>query len=194
MKYSVNNVAWFFSKEETPDLWPLSNMAGGMPIYLGKNKFHSSEQLYQACKYLPGVVCIPESISDQARGAYEPRVQKRILESNNARGAKMTQKCAVKAGLIRADWDKIKVDCMLWVLELKLKWNPDTFGAVLKSTGSKMIVEKSKKDTFWGCIQKGSVFDGDNQLGRLLVHVRSNYARIVNNRILTHPDGFLILP
>jgi predicted NAD-dependent protein-ADP-ribosyltransferase YbiA (DUF1768 family) len=58
----------------------------------------------------------------------EPRVQQRILDSKCAREAKMTQKCAVAAGLVRSDWEKIKVDCMLWVLELKLKWNPDTFG------------------------------------------------------------------
>jgi hypothetical protein len=31
-----------------------------------------------------------------------------------------------------------------------------------------MIVEKSRKDPFWGCIQNGNVFDGENHLGRLL--------------------------
>lgn len=189
MSYIVSQVAYFFSKEETPDLWPLSNMAGGMPILSGKLRFHSSEQLYQACKYLPNVKCIPAS----AKEPVEPHVQKRILESKAPRGAKMTQKCAVKAGLVRADWEEIKVDCMLWVLELKLRWNPNTFGAVLKATGNRMIVEKSKKDTFWGCVQNGNVFDGENQLGRLLVKVRDNHDRIVNERILTHPDGFLIL-
>jgi predicted NAD-dependent protein-ADP-ribosyltransferase YbiA (DUF1768 family) len=116
------------------------------------------------------------------------------LDSKNARAAKMTQKCAVKAGLVRSDWEDIKVDCMLWVLELKLKWNPETFGALLKSTGSRMIVEKSKKDNFWGCLQNGSVFEGENQLGQLLVEVRENYDRIVEERKFTHPDGFLILP
>jgi ribA/ribD-fused uncharacterized protein len=189
MKYDVNSVAYFFSKDEQTAFWPLSNMAGGMQIYLGKHKFHSSEQLYQACKYLPDVECIPEN----ATGPVEPRVQKRILNSKNARGAKMTQKCAVKAGLVRPDWEDIKVDCMLWVLELKLKWNPNTFGTVLKSTGSKMIVEKSRKDTFWGCLQDGDVFNGNNQLGQLLVEVRNNFDRIVKERKLTHPDGFLII-
>jgi hypothetical protein len=89
---------------------------------------------------------------------------------------------------------KIMVDCMLWVLESKLQQNPHTFGKVLKSTGNKMIVEKSKKDDFWGCFQKGDIFDGQNQLGMLLVKVRDNYDRIVNARQLTYPNGFLILP
>jgi ribA/ribD-fused uncharacterized protein len=164
-------------------------MAGGMEIFLGKHRFHSSEQLYQACKYLPNVKCVPAS----ATGQVEPRVQKRILETKNARASKMTQKCAVKAGLVRPDWEDIKVDCMLWVLELKLKWNPDTFGAVLKSTEGKMIVEKSKRDDFWGCLQNGNVFDGKNELGQLLVKVRDNFDSIVKERRLTHPDGFLIL-
>ena len=188
MKYNVNSVAYFFSKDEQPAFWPLSNMAGGMEIFLGKNRFHSSEQLYQACKYLPDVECIPES----AKGPVESRVQKRILDSKNPRAAKMTQKCAVKAGLVRPDWEDIKVDCMLWVLELKLKWNADTFGKVLKSTGSKMIVEKSEKDGFWGCKQNGGAFEGENQLGRLLVKVKDNFDRIVKERKLTHPDGFFI--
>lgn len=193
MELKVKDVAIVFSKEETPDLWPLSNMAGDMTIYCGKRKFHSSEQLYQACKYLPDVTCIPEATRKSGKSV-EPHVQKRILDSTNARGAKMTQKCAVKEGLVREDWGEIKVDCMLWVLELKLKWNPDKFGAVLRSTGNKMIVEKSRKDTFWGCVQKGDVLEGENHLGRLLVQVRNNYDRIVKERKLTHPDGFLILP
>jgi hypothetical protein len=40
MKYNVNQVHYFFSQKETPDLWNLSNMAKGMPIHLGKIKFH----------------------------------------------------------------------------------------------------------------------------------------------------------
>ncbi|MGA2228896.1 MAG: NADAR family protein [Syntrophobacteraceae bacterium] len=192
MRCGVKNVAYFFSKKETPALWPFSNMAGGMPIRWRGILFNSSEQLYQASKYHPDTVCIPAVHKNKL--GIEPHVQKRIIDANNPRGAKMTQKCAVKAGLVRPDWPKIMVDCMLWVLELKLQQNRHTFGEVLKSTGSKMIVEKSSKDTFWGCIQEGDIFDGQNQLGLLLVKVRENYDRTVKERQLTHPNGFLILP
>ena len=59
----------------------------------------------------------------------------------------MTQKCAVKAGLVRSDWDdpdyEVRIYSMLWVLELKLHHNRFTlsdtpsFGEVLMATGNK---------------------------------------------------------
>ncbi len=186
MQYRVKDVAYFFSTEEQPDLWFLSNMAGGMRIRWKGILFNSSEQLYQASKYYPDVVCLPAKHKPDT----EPLVQKRILAAKCAKGAKMTQKCAVD--LVRLEWEEIMVDCMLWVLELKLLHNQSTFGKVLKSTGDKMIVEKSRKDTFWGCKQVGDKFEGQNHLGQLLVRLRGNYDRIVKERKLTFPDGFLI--
>jgi predicted NAD-dependent protein-ADP-ribosyltransferase YbiA (DUF1768 family) len=113
MQYRVKEVAYFFSKEETPALWPLSNMAGGMPIRFSGILFNSSEQLYQASKYHPDTVCIPAS----HKPGTEPHVQERIISANNPRGAKMTQKCAVKAGLVRSDWQKMvhPANEYLWV-------------------------------------------------------------------------------
>ena len=192
MECSVKSVAYFFSKEETLALWPLSNMAGGMPIRWRKILFNSSEQLYQASKYHPNTVCIP--VAHRNKAGIEPYVQKRIIDANNPRGAKMTQKCAAKENLVRPDWEDIMLDCMLWVLELKLLQHQRAFGEVLKSTGDKLIVEKSRKDTFWGCIESDGMFVGKNNLGQLLVRVRDNYDKIVKDRRLTHPNGFLILP
>ncbi|MGA2222982.1 MAG: NADAR family protein [Syntrophobacteraceae bacterium] len=149
MQYSAKTVVYFFSKKEQSEFWLLSNMAGGMEIFWKGLGFYSSVQLYQACKYLPDVECIPKSATEPV----EPNVQKRILASKNPMAAKMTQKCAYKDGLMRRDWEEIKVECMLWVLELKLRWNPKTFGEVLKKTGDRTIVQKSSKDTFWGCKQ-----------------------------------------
>lgn len=189
MQYSVKTVVYFFSTKEHPELWPLSNMAGGMEIYWKGINFSSSEHLYQACKYLPDVECLPK----KAAGPVEPNVRKRILAARSPLLAKWTQKCAKE--LVRPDWDEIKIACMLWVLELKLRWNPKTFGEVLKKTGDRTIVEKSSKDDFWGCTQTDwRTLEGENHLGRLLVRVRENYDRIVKYGELTHPEGFLILP
>lgn len=192
MSYRINEVTYFHSKKEKPEFWFLSNMAGGMRITWRGMEFYSSEQLYQASKYLPDVECIPAS----ATGPVEARVQKRILGQKNPRAAKMTQKCAAKAGLVRPDWERIMIDCMLWVLELKLRCNPWTFGEALKRTGNTMIVEKSRKDAFWGCLlnESTNTFEGENHLGRLLVRVRNNFDRIVKEGFLTHPEGFLVLP
>ena len=43
-------------------------------------------------------------------------MRKKIFSQKNPRGAKMTQKCAVKAGLVRKDWDseeEIRIKAMM---------------------------------------------------------------------------------
>lgn len=190
--YHKNDCAWFFSKEGPH--WELSNMAGGMPLKFDNKTWNSSEQLYQASKYSPTAVCVPAA-SKTDKGA-TPNVRARIEAMTNARGAKMTQKCAVKAGLVRFDWDnpryEIRIHSMLWVLELKLYFNPSTFGKVLRETGDAPIVEISKKDFFWGCKDMGNgMLEGQNVLGKLLQIVRSRRSEAVNRNYL-YKDGFLL--
>ncbi len=191
--YRKSEVACFFTKED-PN-WELSNMAGQMPVYFPlerilKNRWNSSEQLYQASKYGTDVKCVPESNTDA-----DPCVRNRIRDQDSIRGAKMTQKCAVKAGLVRLDWDspeEIRLKSMLWVLELKLFWNPWTFGRVLKNTGDKPIVEISRKDDFWGCKEvEPGILVGRNHLGLILMDVRSRLEEI-KLRNFTYPEGFLL--
>lgn len=191
--YRKTEVAWFCSKDDPR--WEFSNMAGNMPIYwppqrTAANRWNSTEQLYQASKYDTGVTCVPESNPD-----VHPNVRKRIRESTNARGAKMTQKCAVKAGLVRQDWegpDEVRLKAMEWVLELKVYWNPVTFGQALRDTGDRMIVEISTRDAFWGCkVQPDGILVGENQLGKLLMRVRSRIPQILRGEF-THPQGFLL--
>ena len=187
--YGVNECAWFFTKEDS--YWELSNMAGAMPVIFDGFRLNSSEQLYQASKYAPDVECLPQS-----NPGAEPNVRKRIMDSKAARGAKMTQKCAVKAKLVRDDWEddrfEVRIHSMLWVLELKLWANPRTFGEVLKSTGNLPIVEKSKKDGFWGGKEKDGMLVGSNVLGKLLTILRDEKYDKVLNRKFTYPEGFLL--
>jgi predicted NAD-dependent protein-ADP-ribosyltransferase YbiA (DUF1768 family) len=170
-------------------------MSGQMPIYwplkqLPENRWNSSEQLYQASKFGTEVRCLPPKHKRDA----DPCVRNRIKAQRGPRGAKMTQKCAVKAGLVRRDWEapaNVKLRAMLWVLELKLFWNYETFGAELTKTGKKPIVEISRKDDFWGCKQVKGKLVGQNHLGRLLMKVRANRKRILKGRF-TYPKGFLL--
>ena len=191
--YQKAHVAWFLSKEDPR--WELSNMAGGMPVYfpterIRANRWNSSEQLYQASKYGTNVMCVPAT-----NPGVDPCVRNRIRSQVSIRGAKMTQKSAVKAGLVRTDWDspeEIRLKSMLWVLELKLFWNPWTFGRVLQNTGDKPIVEISRKDDFWGCKEvEPGVLVGRNNLGLILMDIRSRMEAIkVKN--FTYPEGFLL--
>lgn len=187
-----SEVCWFHKKVNRR--WLLSNMAGQMPIYWPleqrpENRWNS-EQLYQASKYGTKVRCLPKIHKRNA----DPCVRNRIRAQRAPRGAKMTQKCAVKAGLVRRDWDapaNVKLKSMLWVLELKLFWNPDTFGAELAGTGKKPIVEISAKDAFWGCKPVGTELVGQNHIGRLLMKVRARRKQILKGKF-TYPDGFLL--
>jgi predicted NAD-dependent protein-ADP-ribosyltransferase YbiA (DUF1768 family) len=177
VRHRKDATAWFFSKDNPR--WPLSNMAGQMPVYWplqrdNANFWNASEQLYQASKYGSDVVCLPKDADYKT----EPYVRRRIRAQKAARGAKMTQKCAVSAGLVRKDWEdaveEVRIKSMLWVLELKLYWNPLTFGRELKETGDLPIVEISTKDGFWGCKEpEAGVLLGSNVLGKLLSDVRS---------------------
>lgn len=190
--YNKNECGWFFSKEDPR--WELSNMAGGMTIRFDKRVWNSSEQLYQASKYSPAAICLPDT-SKTKKGA-DPNVRARIESATNARGAKMTQKCAVKAGLVRPDWDdpqyEIRVHSMLWVLELKLYHNPLTFGKALRDTGDLLLAEISKKDFFWGCKDLGNgKIEGQNVLGKLLEIVRSRRSDVRSGDFL-YKDGFLL--
>jgi predicted NAD-dependent protein-ADP-ribosyltransferase YbiA (DUF1768 family) len=192
--YSKNSAAWFCTKNDPR--WIFSNMAGGMPLYfplerLPQNEWHASEQLYQACKYSTNVMCRPETNPDA-----DPCVRNRIRGCNNPRGAKMTQKCAVKAGLVRSDWEhpdhEVRIQAMLWVLELKLYWNTFNFGLVLKETGNLPIVEISKKDAFWGCREyPDGQLHGCNVLGKLLMDLRSRIDSIKRGQF-SSPDGWLL--
>ncbi len=163
--YRRSEVCWFHKKVNRH--WVFSNMAGQMPIYwpiaqVPENKWYSSEQLYQASKYRRGIFVSPKNGGRLSMAS----VRSRIRAMHAPRGAKMTQKCAEKAGEIRPDWDGedgLKLKAMHWVLELKLYWNPDTFGEELVKTGNKPIVEVSTKDDFWGCKPVGTELVGENR-------------------------------
>ena len=187
--YGLNECAWFFSS--TDSYWELSNMAGAMPLRFKGQLFNSSEQLYQVSKYGPDVKCVPASNPDA-----EPNVRKRIMAQTAAKGSKMTQRCANNAGLFREDWKddrfEVRIHSMLWVLELKLWCNPRTFGAALKSTGDLPIVEKSRKDDFWGAKEEGGVLVGSNVLGKLLTLLRDEKYQKARKSQFTYPEGFLL--
>lgn len=183
--YFKNDVVWFFSKENK--YFELSNMFSGMPIKFNGKTWNSSEALYQACKYPPNIMICPKTNPD-----CEPKdVRKRILNSKTPMQAKMTQKCA--KDYIRKDWDDVKINAMLWVLKLKAQQHKK-FRDVLKSTGYKVIVEKSRKDCYWGCKEVNvcdrEFFIGFNVLGKLLMHVRDNLDIILKEYLIK--EGYLL--
>ncbi|WP_082515544.1 NADAR family protein [Sphingomonas sp. Leaf412] len=135
----------------------LSNMAPGYPVMIGDRRVATVEALYQACRF-----------------PHLPDVQEMIL----AQGSPMTAKMRAKPfrSRSRGDWDDARVPIMKWCLRAKLAWNWRRFGALLEETGTRAIVEDSRRDPFWGAVpQEDGTLEGRNVLGRLLMQLREHY-------------------
>jgi ribA/ribD-fused uncharacterized protein len=137
----------------------LSNMATGYAIEEDGRRFESSEALYQLCRFTD-----------------YPEIQKEINVPNPMK-AKMVSK-KYRKEYSRKDWLDVREAIMWWCLRLKLASNREKFGALLDSTGEKMIVEDCRADRFWGAMrskQNPEILEGENQLGKLLVKLREFY-------------------
>ena len=77
----------------------------------------------------------------------------------------------------RSDWEKVKCDVMMKALIAKFTQHDD-LKAILLGTGTRLLVEHTSNDHFWGDGGDGS---GKNNLGKLLMKVRD---------MLTNLQGF----
>lgn len=54
----------------------------------------------------------------------------------------------------RSDWGKIEVPIMEWVLRVKLAQHYQRISRLLRATGIRPIVERSRNDRFWGAVEE----------------------------------------
>lgn len=138
----------------------LSNMSNEFPLRVAGLPVRSSEALYQACRF-------------PAR----PDWQREILDAPHAMAAKMKAKKEGRRNFSRSDWPQVQVEVMRWALRVKLAQNMLRFGGLLKWSKGRPIVEKSRRDRFWGAVEeKDGVLRGENWLGRLLMELREELA------------------
>jgi ribA/ribD-fused uncharacterized protein len=135
----------------------LSNLSNDFPLRVNGQPVGSSEALYQACRF-----------------PHRPGWQREILEAPHAMRAKMVAK---KEGRrkehSRPDWQEIQVEVMRWCLRVKLAQHFTKLGGLLRWSAPRAIVERSRKDRFWGAVlERDGVLRGQNRLGRLLVELR----------------------
>lgn len=148
-----------------------SNMASGFPVRYLDIDYHSTEVLYQLARF-PGLMQyrLPRD------NACEPTLLNAI-NIPNAMTAKMKSK--LYSHLTRLDWEEgVRVHVMEAVLRLKVSQHWNRMIAFLAMTGDKPIVEKSRKDDFWGAKPDGlGNLIGNNVLGILWMILREE----VNN-------------
>lgn len=132
----------------------LSNMASGFPLLINEIIIHSSEALYQACKF-----------------PHIPDLQKKILGQTSPLLAKRV--CKPFEGQEREDWIQIRTTVMRWCIKVKLVQNWVKLSPILLESEEKPIVEYSEKDDFWGALPwDNETLQGRNVLGRLLMELR----------------------
>lgn len=131
----------------------LSNMCSGFPIEYDGKLWYSTEALYQCCRF-PGRTDLHDQINVK-----------------NAMLAKMKSK--PPRAQTRADWLDVRVPAMEAVLRLKIDQHLDRITDVLAMTGTMPIVEKSRRDVFWGAKQSApGEITGENVLGLLWMLMR----------------------
>ena len=121
-------------------------------------KFDTLEAAYHWEKFVPdgfmGSVCVS--------------VRQNIIEARSAHDAfQLAQVCK---GLVRPDWNNVKVDIMRQLLWEKVRQHKYVKQKLLE-TGDRLLVENSWRDTYWG---EGPNKDGKNMLGVLWMEIRES--------------------
>lgn len=166
----------------TEEFGGLSNMAGGYPLLVAGITVPSSEALYQACRF-----------------PHQPEWQREIIAQQSPMAAKMkAKKEGRRKNHSRSDWEQVEVQIMDWVLRVKLAQHYPRMSRLLRATGNRPIVEKSRKDRFWGAVEeRDGVLRGQNRLGQLLMDLREfvgvmSQEELIEVPPLTLPDFRLI--
>ena len=93
-------------------------------------------------------------------------------------GAKTKRLAKKYAAEIRTDWHDIKLAVM--ERALRAKYYQEPFKTALLATGDEQIVEDSPRDLFWGSGVIGDVGSGENNMGKLLMIIRSELNKNLN--------------
>lgn len=156
-----------------------SNFAAGFPLTVNGHLIHSTEALYQACKF-----------------PHRVRVQQMIIRENNPKLAKAVS--IEYAQESRKDWSTIRVSVMRWCLRVKAAQHYSRLVRLLELTDHLPIVEESHRDSFWGAAPiDGGLLQGINALGRLWMQVRDELlTSLRETEIIVRPpriSNFLLL-
>lgn len=95
-----------------------------------------------------------------------------IRKANSPNRAKRIGKWELPFSYLRKDWDSIKDQVMLQLL--RQKFSRGSLKEQLLATGSATLIEGNNwGDVYWGCVYQDDYWLGHNNLGNLLMKVRS---------------------
>ena len=164
--WQASESAVFFRSKER--YGQLSNMTGNYRLRVNGISFQSPEGLYQALKF-PGDSLAQRFIGCQETGMNAKKMAYRILSKHDF--SQLFPGWETPG--LRPDWEEIKAEAMRYTLAVKLQQHEKRFGAALRETGDRPIVEKSYRDRYWGAEPVGSKqLVGVNTLGLLLISLR----------------------
>ena len=150
--------------EPNEDFGFLSNFALA-PIKVDGVKWPSSEHYYQAQKF------------------NDPQLQDLIRHASTPDKAFSLSR--EYAQFVKADWMAVRDSVMRDVVIEKFSQN-SFYAYQLVATGDQVLTEHSHKDTYWGDGGDGS---GCNELGKILMEVRTNLAQQAPYNLVTFVDS-----
>ncbi len=157
--------------------YEFTNFADGFPFTINGEPWNTSEQYYQAQKFVTSDPALYQQIKNFRTDATGSAARKAFdLAQINA--SKIDQ----------AQWQAHNIDYMLTALRAKFGQNPALL-TQLENTGNAVLVEDSPRDPFWG---RGSDSKGANHLGQLLMHVRDELRTGTQTPYLARDLGYYL--
>lgn len=174
IKQVDRHVVEFYGSKDPYGSW-FSNLCGGAFMIDG-TRYTTSEQYYQIQKFI-----MPED--DPAIYAHcrehntDPRTVLAALREHREKMMRLNGMFVARAGRtrqlpMRSDWDDARYVAMWTALVAKFMQN-DAHRERLLGTGDAVLIERSPRDAFWGCVPRSG---GENVLGRMLMDLRARLA------------------
>jgi len=150
--------------EPNDDFGFLSNLALA-PITVEGVEWPSSEHYYQAQKFS------------------DPQLQRLVRQAPTP--AEAFRLSREYAQFVKSDWLQLREQVMRYAVAEKFTQNP-SYAYQLVATGEQVLTEHSHKDSYWGDGGDGS---GRNELGRILMEVRSDLAEQEPYNLISYVDS-----
>ncbi|MBA3752347.1 NADAR family protein [Candidatus Dependentiae bacterium] len=151
--FGIPGAIYFYTKGKP--YYEFTNFAEGYPFILNGDTWYTSEQYYQAQKFVSNKL-LYNTIRDFR------------TDKNGSAGKKAFDFAQSHKGQADQQWNKKSLNVMLDALTAKFDQNP-ALDNMLSSTKKAVLVEDSPVDFFFGAGKNGT---GENHLGKLLMKIR----------------------